>query len=130
MQYEWLKKLPNLEIVVDYIEEFFRKKNFAVETIPQDAKTKIRILALPTEKSEIGQLIRIEVSETLKGTSVDFMPTSRADESIRLGILTQMMFGGLLMAKSANTKEKLDALETEFWNNLQEFIASQHGQVT
>jgi hypothetical protein len=130
MQYEWLKKLPNLKVLVDHVEEFLRRKNYAVETIPQEANTEISILALPTEKSVTGQPLRIKVSETPNGTAVDFMPTSRADESIRLGMLTQFLGGGSLTVRSVGLKEKLEALETEFWNDLQEFISSQPGQLT
>jgi len=126
MQQEWLKKLPKLEILADHVEDFFRKENFTVETIPpQVDKARITILALPTEKSATGQSIRVEISETLNGTAVDFVPTSRAEDSIRLGIVAQFLIGGAIMARSLDVVEKLRALETEFWNNLQEFIASQ-----
>lgn len=130
MRYEWPKRLPKLETLATHIEEFLRKKNFIVETTPQDANRKIRVLALPTASSEVGQAIRIEISETSDGTTVDFVPTSRADESIRLGMLYQFLVGGALMARSVRVKEKLEALDTEFWNSVQEFIASQEGQVT
>jgi len=130
MQYEWSKKLPKLEALADHVEEFLKRKEYEVETIPGEASKKIVILASPTEKSTTGQAIRIDVSETVEGTAVDFMPTTRADESMRLGTLVQFLVGGALTAKSVNVKEKLEALETEFWSSVQEFIASQQGQLT
>lgn len=131
MQYEWPKKLPKLELLLDHVKEFFEKRNYNVETIPrEDASAKIIILALPTEKSMTGMPIRIDVSETLRGTVVNFASTSRADESLRLGMLTQFLGGGAITAINVNKKEKLEAMETEFWSDIQEFIASQPGQLT
>jgi hypothetical protein len=130
MQYEWSKKLHKLETLVNHVEEFLRKKNYTVETISQDDARKTIILALPSEKSVVGQAIRVEVSETVNGTAVDFVSTSRADESMRLGMIAQFLVGGALMAKNVNVKEKLEALETEFWSSIQEFISSQPGQLT
>ena len=130
MQCEWSKKLLKLETLANHVEEFLRRREYEVETIPKEASKRISILALPTEKSATGQTIRIEVSETVKGTVVDFMPTTRADDSIRLGTLVQFLVGGALTARSVNVKEKLEALETEFWSSVQEFIASQPSQLT
>jgi len=125
MQYEWQKRLQKPEILTSHIEEFLRKRSFVVETIPQADSAKVKILALPTKDSEIGQAILVEVSETSGGTVVDFASTTRAEESMRLGMLSQFLGGGILLAKSVSVKEKLQALETEFWSSLQEFISSQ-----
>jgi len=130
MQYEWPKKLKKLETLTNYIEEFFRKEGFVVETIPRNDDAKIRIMALPTQNSKVEQALRIEVAETPSGTTVDFVSSTRADESIRLGVLSQFLAGGTLLARSAKVKEKTEALETKFWNSLQEFIAYQQGQLT
>ncbi len=129
MQYEWPKKLDNLGSLVNHIAEFFRRKSFDAEII-EDTNARISILAYPTEKSEGGHMIRVRVTETLKETIIDFMSTSRADESVRLGILSQFLGGGSLTARSTNLKEDLEALETEFWTDIQQFIAGQPGQLT
>lgn len=129
MQYEWPKKLDNLGSLANYTAEFFRRKSFDVEIV-EDASAGISVLACPTKKSASGHMIRVRISKSPNGTIVDFTLTSKADESMRLGILSQFLGGGSLTVKSTHLKEDLEALETEFWNSIQEFIASQPGQLT
>jgi hypothetical protein len=123
MQYEWAKKIENLKLLINNIEEFLRRNKFNVKTTASNDESQFKILAIPTTETEIRQPFTIEVKRTTNGTTIDFAPTNKNDESIKIGILSQFMIGGLLIMKGANKKEKMDALETEFWAHIQEFIA-------
>jgi len=124
MQYEWAKKIENLKLLINSIEEFLRRKRFNVKTTASNGESQFKTLAIPTMETEVRQPFTIEVKRTTNGTTIDFAPTNKNEESIKIGILSQFMIGGLLIMKGANKKEKLDALETEFWAQIQEFIAS------
>jgi len=123
MHYEWTKRNIDLETLVKHVEEYLRTKGFEA-AIPSRDSTRIEVLAIPTEATETRHTVRIELSKTATGISVNFASTSKVEESIKLGILSQFVLGGAIVAKSVSTKEKLEALETQFWTDIQEFIAS------
>jgi hypothetical protein len=126
MQYEWAKKIENPKNLINSIEEFLRRNKFDVKTTASNNETQFKILAVPTTETEVRQPFTIEVKKTTNGTIIDFAPKNKNEESIKMGILSQFMMGGLLILKGANKKEKMDTLETEFWVHIQEFIANLH----
>lgn len=124
MRYEWPKKTQNLQVVVDSIADFFRTKHFTVRTATDtEKKETVKILAIPTMETEIREAIKVEVSRTLEGIAVSFLTTDKAEETMKLGVISQILISGLLLMKEANKKEKIGALETQFWAHVQEFIA-------
>jgi len=124
MRYEWPKKIRNLQVLVDSIADFFRTKCFTARIAPDPEKREtVKILGIPTIKTEIRETIKVEVSRTAEGIAVDFLTTDKAEEMIKLGVISQILIGGLLLMKGANKKEKIETLETEFWTHVQEFIA-------
>ncbi|MCJ7719513.1 hypothetical protein MUO69_06250 [Candidatus Bathyarchaeota archaeon] len=123
MRYEWPGKDLDLGTLVKHIEEFLKARNFIAETPTPGDSTKTEVLAIPTGTTEIRNVVRIEASKTTDGVAINFASTGRAEESIKLGMIYQFALGGAILAKSVSTKEKLDALETEFWAYIQEFIA-------
>jgi len=124
MRYEWPKKTQNLQVLIDSIADFFRTKCFTVRTAADpDKKETVKILAIPTIKTEIRETIKVEVSRTLEGIAIGFLTTDKAEETIKLGVISQILVGGLLLMKGANKKEKIEALETEFWTHVQMLIA-------
>jgi hypothetical protein len=126
MQYEWTKKIENPKALINSIEEFLRRSKFDVEITAPNDDSQFKILAIPTTKTEIREPFTIEVKKMANVTIIDFAPTNKNEESIKIGILSQFIIGGLLLMKGANRKEKMDVLETEFWTHVQEFIASLH----
>jgi len=124
MRYEWPKKTQNVQVLVGSIANFFRTKCFTVRTVADpDKKETVKILAIPTIRTEIRETIKVEVSRTLEGIAVGFLTTDNAEDTIKLGVISQILISGLLLMKGANKKEKIENLETEFWTHVQEFIA-------
>jgi hypothetical protein len=124
MRYEWPKKTQNLQVLVDSIADFFRTKCFTVRTAADPDKTEtVKILAIPTIKTEIRETVGVEVSRTHEGIVIGFLAADKAEETIKLGVISQILIGGILLMKGASKKEKIDTLETEFWTHVQELIA-------
>jgi hypothetical protein len=124
MQYEWPRKIKNPETLFSYAEDFFKKRFFNVRTVVPTSNTDVtKILAIPTLKTEIRETIKVEVRETPEGIAINFVTADKADESVKLGLLSQILIGGALLLKGVNTKEKIERLENEFWTYIQEFIA-------
>lgn len=125
MEYEWPKKTKSLETLTNSIEGFLRKKDFSVRIVQvTDKIDTTRILAIPTMRTEIRETIKIEVRKTSEGIAISFAAADRAEDMVKLGILSQILVGGALLRKGVNTKEKAQALEADFWAYTQEIIAS------
>jgi hypothetical protein len=129
MRTEWPKRTNNLETIREHVEDFLKKRYFDVETLMVDGEGEktAKIVAMPTVKTKVGERVRVEISETLRGIMVNFASTTKAEESIRLGLLSQLLVGGALVSRGLKVKEELEAFENEFWNDMQEFMADVHG---
>lgn len=125
MRYEWQKNIQKLDTLVTQIEDFFEKKNFDVRTLlPTSEGKNIKILAIPTPRTEIGEKMVIEVSKTPKGVAIELSTSEKNENTTKLGLITQMLMGGPLIRKGARATEQVDPIENELLAYIQELISS------
>ena len=113
--HSYSEKNIDLAKLVKCIESFFQNRNS--KTVSQNSSNKAEIVAVPSYASGIREEIRVIVS-TKEEVEVEFLGGAHSEFLRRVGILTTFLGGGIFVLKGLESKEKLKALEREFWNYL------------
>lgn len=111
MRYEWRKKDVNIEELDEYVQLFFTNNDFM--TGSQQKGDTIEISAIPTEASPVGEKIKVELEKTSEGFSLEIVNLRRLHDLTLAGLLSQFLGGGSLILRGVKTKERLEALEKE-----------------
>lgn len=124
MRYEWKTEKPMMEHLIKGISEFFSRRNFKIETQPLERSGKVKIYAIPSKASKFQERIEIELIKTEKGIEVNFVSIERKNKKILNQMLLTFLFGGAILLKEVESKEKLDILQEEFWSYVQSIISN------
>lgn len=111
MRYEWRRKDVNIERLNEYVQLFFTNNGFM--TSSQQKGETIEISATPGEASPVGERIRVELEKTSDGFSLEIVNLRRLHDLTLAGLLSQFFGGGALVLRGVRAKDRLEALEQE-----------------
>jgi len=122
MRYQWPINNINFEKISEKIAEFFKNKNFSTKIIIHENEA--IILAIPNVNTEIQEEIAVKLEKREKSLTVNFSSAEEKEKRIKIGMLLTFLFGGTLLLKELKAKEKIDALQEEFWGHVQKLLAN------
>ena len=123
MRDHWLGKNVNLDALVELLKQFFEEKKFRVSVENTSKEYKIR--AAPKSGSQLVDILEIIVRGEPDDFWVEFGTESDNTKVYkRYGGLAQLCGGGFFLSKGLKSQEEFDRLEREFWNFIDEKLAS------
>jgi hypothetical protein len=120
MRYEWTTT-PNINKLAKQAEDYFKTKNFLTKT--EKTNSTVKISAMPNKNTEIKERIDIEIQKTEKGIAINFNTAEKKQKRIKIEMLLTFITGGALLLNEIKSKEKLDALQQDFWTYIQKTIS-------
>ncbi|MCD6241628.1 hypothetical protein J7K27_09015 [Candidatus Bathyarchaeota archaeon] len=121
MHYQWETKKLNVEELSQEIEEFLKRRNFSV--IKEKEKQQVNIYALPTKKSKIPYKVEIELEKRENTLTLTFLPSEKIDSTIKIGLASTFLFGGIMILRGIKYQEKMEKLEKELIQFIQQYIS-------
>ena len=121
----------DLSLLSQWIERFFRKKEFKV-TKETEEET-FRIVARPTYVHEIVDTITVFVSGNSDDFKVKLYIGTRSEALIRVGQLASLFGLGVLLLRGIKSDEAEESLQREFWVFVEEkidFLSNSAGSET
>lgn len=112
----------NLEKLAEVLKEFFENRKFKVKL---EKSSGYRILAVPKRGMDLCDSIEVCIRGKPEDFEITFNTvTDFTSNFIRLGGLTILFGGGLLLRKGLKSQEELDRLEKDFWKFFDAAIAT------
>jgi N12 class adenine-specific DNA methylase len=121
MRYQWPISNINLEKISEKIAEFFKNKNFSTKIVMHENEAIIS--ATPNINTEIQEKIAVKLERKEKRLTINFSSAEEKEKRIKIGMLLTFLLGGTLLLKELKEKEKIDALQEEFWAHVQKLLA-------
>jgi len=115
---EWKKVKVDLALLADFVESFFKSKEFEVSRI----KTERGYNLIVRSKTERGRLIT-NIYKTSEGVAVSLGTRESTGIRILAPVLT-LFGGGSLFIREIESEELLQKLEQEFWKYIEEIMSS------
>ena len=118
MRYVWSRKDVLLESVVPIVEEFFTSRNFVqAPSSEQEKRSKKTVALFETSLDGKYRSVSIEVFKCSEGFGVDFDPEHSAKTLTRMGTLSTLFGGGIVI------RRRLESSDPRFYERLEgEFI--------
>jgi len=113
MEDRWTGKNIDLDLLSQFIVQFFKEKKFI--TFLQRKSKEYVIVAVPKRSHKIVEKIFVYVRGKPEDFSVKFVSGARSRSFVRLGTFLTFLGGGFLVLKGLESQEKLEKLEKEFW---------------
>ena len=110
----------DLSLLAQWIERFFRKKEFKV-TRETDEEI-FRIVARPTYVHDIVDTTTVTVSGNPKDFTVKLYIGARSETLMKIGQLASLFGLGVLFLRGIKSDEAEDTLQREFWIFVEEKI--------
>ena len=108
----------NLSLLSEWVEAFFKKKEF--RTTKEAAEGGFKIVARPTYVHEIVDVITVLVSGTPNDYTVKFYIGVRSEALMRIGQLASLFGLGVLFLRGVKSDEAGERLEKDFWVLIEE----------
>jgi hypothetical protein len=97
------------------LKQFFEEKKFKVKIEKKPANYKI--VSFLKHGSDLCDNIEVHIKGKPDDFTIDFTTaTDLTTHFIRLGSLTTLIGGGIILRRGIKSKEELEKLEKEFWN--------------
>jgi len=121
MSYQWKTKNIEIDNLVAKIEEFFKRKEFNV--LKEKKGDSVKILAIMTEREEKPYKVEVEVLKEKDKIILSLLSSKKVDSSIKMGLISSFFIGGTILLKGVKYKEKVETLERELIQFVQEQIS-------
>lgn len=117
LDYKWIGKNVNLNLLVDTIEGFLQSRKFKIRR--EDSKGSYQLLA--TFRSPEGEVrsIEVKVSGTPNDFTVQLRPAEQTHIVWKLSPLVSFFGGGALLSKKLKSTEFYQRFEEDFWRHLE-----------
>jgi hypothetical protein len=113
MKNRYVGRNVDLSLLRQWIEQFFKKKNF--RTVIEKETNGYRIIARPTHVHEIVDNITVSISGTPNDFTLNFVTGTRSEAFIKLGMLTSLFGGGIAYLRGVKSQEVEEKIEKLFW---------------
>jgi len=117
----WQNHGVNLQRLAQSVENYYSRRKIKVkETVLEDGYS---IRVVPTGLRTAGVMCI-----TIRGTPDDFTIETRAtedeDRAVKVGLMTTIFGGGIMVLRNTKTREQMEKMEREFWSAIEETIGS------
>lgn len=121
MEKRWQNHGVNLQRLAQSVENYYSRRKIKVkETVLEDGYS---IRVVPTGLRTAGVMCI-----TIRGTPDDFTIETRAtedeDRAVKVGLMTTIFGGGIMVLRNTKTREQMEKMEREFWSAIEETIGS------
>lgn len=122
MDSRYVDKEIKLELLSEWVEQFFTKKGFTPKKRVTDEM--IKIFSKPGSFHEIIGLITVHITGNPNDFTIKLFLGSRSDAYVKYGRLTSLFGGGLLFLRGIKSQENERKFEESFWIYIEERINS------
>jgi len=122
MQKRWTGKNVDLDLLSEYIEEFFTDKGLkAKTTVSQGKRT---ILWVPQNvRWPANKAMTVNIVGDSNDFTIELTATEQTLRSIKLGLLMKPLGGGYFALRGLRLREALEKIEREFWVYVEDKVA-------
>jgi len=121
MKYQWIEKKVDLQVLAVEVELFLRKRKFKIKL---DDSLDLKVIrGVLWEKDQVRSVV-VKISGNPDDFVVDFSAGGHSRSILKLSSLLSLLGGGVFVLKSQMEVEFYQKLEREFWNYLDEVVAS------
>lgn len=120
MRARWVGKNVDLALLSACVEDFFKGKDF--KTRRDESAEECTISGIPQRAHGIYGEVNVRVLGNPNDFEIEFLTSKHTRSAIKLGFITSMFGGGVLLLRGLKSQEALEKLEREFWRCIEEAI--------
>jgi hypothetical protein len=120
MKKQWENHNINLQQLAQTIQNFYTKKG--LKTATKTSKKGWKIQTIVKEYGTATALTTL-ITGTPNNFTIETIPSEYEDTALKIGLSTTIFGGGNILLPSIKIHEKLEKIEKEFWDSIEETIA-------
>ena len=121
MEKRWQNHGVNLQRVTEIVKNYYLRRNFKVnESVLEDGYS----LSITLRELRTSGVMSIAIRGMPDDFTIETRATEEEDRQVKIGLMTAIFGGGILVLRNIRVREQMERIEREFWSTIEETIRS------